>query len=38
MTEDRIVGIDVGPAGALALITRASTLIEVADMPKGGTI
>ena len=33
MSEDRIVGIDVGAAGALALVTRAGALIEVADMP-----
>ena len=33
MTEDRIIGIDVGRAGALALVTRAGDLIEVADMP-----
>jgi crossover junction endodeoxyribonuclease RuvC len=34
VSEDRIIGIDVGAAGALALITRGGgSLIEVADMP-----
>ena len=33
MSEDRIIGIDVGAAGALALVTRSGALIEVADMP-----
>ncbi|MGH6845951.1 MAG: hypothetical protein ACREC0_00515 [Methylocella sp.] len=38
MTEPRILGIDIGSAGALALITTGGALIEVADMPvlRGG--
>jgi len=33
VSEDRIIGIDVGREGALALLTRNAALIEVADMP-----
>jgi crossover junction endodeoxyribonuclease RuvC len=33
MSEDSFIGIDVGATGALALVTPAGALVEVADMP-----
>ncbi len=33
MTELRVLGIDIGAAGALALITASGDLLEIADMP-----
>ena len=33
MSEGFIVGVDIGAAGALALITRGGALVEIADMP-----
>ena len=33
MTEDDILGIDIGAAGALTWLSRSGKLIEVADMP-----
>jgi crossover junction endodeoxyribonuclease RuvC len=31
--SDRVIGVDPGIAGALALVSLAGELIEVADMP-----
>ncbi len=33
MSADRVVGIDIGVTGALALVSREGELLQVADMP-----